>query len=391
MPAARYWFELGGMASPMPMRRGGYDVTGLSPGMTLSRYLLRETGLAWLAVVTVLLFIMVATRFASVLNFAAKGVIPADLLLRVAMLSSLRYLMILMPVSFLLAVMLALGRLYSDNEIAAMGGCGVSLARLYRPVLLLALLLASITAVLSFQIGPWAGRRADYLVKHSRKLLQMAPFDPGKFQPVGGGRAVFYTASADGNGGHFGAVFAQIAERNRGESTVVAQEGTQGLDPTTGARIVTLKNGYRYSGVLGESDVDVAHFKALQLRLKPPPFHYVNNQLQLESTPRLLAGDSPASQAELQARIAAPLSVLVLALLALPLSHLRPRQGRYSKIVLGILAYLVYANLIGFGQIWLAQGRLPPWVGLWWVHGLALLMTLMLYAHGQRRRWRTGW
>lgn len=363
--------------------------TGRSSDMTLSRYLLRETGLAWLAVVTVLLLIMVATRFASVLNFAAKGVIPADLLFRVAMLSSLRYLMVLMPVSLLLAVMLALGRLYSDNEIAAMGGCGVSLARLYRPIALLALLLATMTAVLSFQIGPWAGRRADYLVKHSQKLLQMAPFDPGKFQPVGGGRAVFYTASADGTRGHFGTVFAQIAGRD-GESTVVAQGGAQGLDPTTGARMVTLRNGYRYSGVPGESDVEVAHFKALKLRLKPPPFRYVNNQLQLESTRRLLASNSPASQAELQARVAAPLSVLILALLALPLSHLRPRQGRYSKIVLGIVAYLIYANLIGFGQIWLAQGRLPAWVGLWWVHGLALLMTLMLYVHGQRQRWRTG-
>lgn len=355
--------------------------------MILSRYLLRETALAWLAMASTLLIIMVATRFASVLNFAAKGQIPADLLVRVALLSSLRYLMILMPVSLLLAVMLALGRLYGDNEIAAMAGCGVSLGGLYRPIVVLALLLAAGTAALSFQIGPWAGRQADYLVKHSRQLLQFAPFDPGKFQPLDGGRAVFYTASVSSSGAKLGQVFTQLRDRDDNESTIIAANGTQGLDPTSGDRIVTLHDGYRYAGVPGTAGFDISQFKSLNLRLSPPPFRYVNSQHQLATTASLLNSNDPADRAELQSRIAAPLSVLILVLLALPLSHLRPRQGRYSKIVVGILVYLIYANLIGFGQVWIAKGKLPPALGLWWVHALALTVALILIARQQGWRW----
>src|SRR5580698_9130858 len=90
-------------------------VSAREQGVVLNRYILREAAAAWLAVTLVLLAVMVSTRFASVLNFAVKGDVPRDLLAQVAMLSSLRYLVILVPASLLLAIMLSLGRLYSDN------------------------------------------------------------------------------------------------------------------------------------------------------------------------------------------------------------------------------------------------------------------------------------
>src|SRR3546814_6642025 len=115
---------------------------------------------------------MVSTRFARFLAEAAAGDLPQDLLLQVAALSSLQYLVLLIPVSLLLAVMMALGRLYQDNEIAAMTGCGVSLWTLYRPFLLLGTALAVLTALLAFQIGPWAGRTSDYLVKDAARFIK---------------------------------------------------------------------------------------------------------------------------------------------------------------------------------------------------------------------------
>lgn len=352
--------------------------------LVLDRYLMREAATAWLAVTLVLLAVMVSTRFASVLGIAAKGELPRDLLLSVAMLSTLRFLVILMPASLLLAIMLSLGRLYADSEIAAMAGCGVGLGRLYRPFLWLAVTLALLTAALSFALGPWAGRQADFLVKDAKRLVQYTPFEPGQFRPVAGGRAVFYTASMSPTGDQFGQVFAQI-EETRGASVVVADHGQQSIDPASGDRVVRLFDGYRYYGVPGAADYDVVKFKDLDLRLSPPPFAYINNQRVLSPTSALLGSKDPQDLAELHARLAAPLSVLILALLAVPLSHLRPRQGRYGKLVVGILAYLAYANLISFGQTWIGKGRIPPQAGLWWVHGVVLLVALWLIAK------RQGW
>ena len=114
----------------------------------LDRYLLREAGASWLAVTFVLLAIMLSTRFARYLAQAAAGELPRELLFKVAALSSLQYLVILIPVSLMLAIMLSLGRLYRDSEIAAMMGCGVGLGALYRPFIVLGGALALMTAAL---------------------------------------------------------------------------------------------------------------------------------------------------------------------------------------------------------------------------------------------------
>ncbi|HEU0196527.1 MAG TPA: LPS export ABC transporter permease LptF [Nevskiaceae bacterium] len=357
--------------------------------MILNRYLLKEVFQAWLAITCVLLVIMVATRFASVLNFTAKGDISKDLLFSVVGFSSLRYLVILMPVSLLLAIMLALGRMYSENEIAAMAGCGVGLSALYRPIALLAILIALLTAWLAFQVGPWAGRQADFMVKDSRRLLQLNPFDPGHFQSLDKGQAIFYTASLSPDGKQLGEVFVQLRSKNGPPSTVVAASGTQQVNAQSGDRLVVLHDGARYLGQPGDADYAVAHFKRLLLRVAPPPFHYVNSQRQLASTATLLRSHDPADQAELQERISLPLSVLILALLAIPLSRLRPRQGRYSKVVAGVVIYLIYANLVGVVQTWIAKGHFSPRLGVWWIHALVLAIALFLVARSNGRlRWR---
>ena len=343
---------------------------------------MREVAAAWAAVTFILLAIMIATRFASVLAVAAKGELPRELLLKVALLSSLRYLVILIPASLLMAIMLSLGRLYSDNEIAAMTGCGVGLGRLYRPFLSLAVALTVLTGALSFSIGPWAGRQADFLVKDAKRLVQFTPFESAQFKTVAGGRAVFYTASISADGGALGRVFAQI-EESGGSSVVVADHGLQTVDTGNGDRVITLLDGHRYFGTPGTANYDIIKFNELVMRLSPPPFSYINNQRKLSPTSALLNSQDARDQAELHFRIAAPVSVLVLALLAVPLSHLRPRQGRYAKLVVGILAYLVYSNVLGLGQAWIGKGQIPSVVGLWWVHGAVLGVALWLIRRRQ--------
>ena len=64
---------------------------------------------------------------------------------------------------------------------------------------------------------------------------------------------------------------------------------------------------------------------------------------------------NPAAAAELQWRFALPISVLMLALLAIPLSHVRPRQGRYSHILPAILIYIVYMNLLFIARNWVER------------------------------------
>lgn len=353
-------------------------------GPVLERYLLREGFGAWVAVTLVLLAIMLATRFARFLAEAAAGALPREFLMKVVALSSLQYLVILIPVSLLLAVLLSLGRMYRDQEIAAMTGCGVGPWVLYRPFLGLALAISLLTAALSFQIGPWAGRQADYLVKDAQRLVQFTPFEPGVFREVGGGRAVFYTAGMDSPSGTLETVFALFHEE-RGSSVITAQRGLQERDPQNGDRIVHLEQGYRYTGTPGQAAYDIVRFDTLTTRVAPPAVLYTTSRRKIQETGKLLASSDMQDQAELQWRIAAPVSVLLLALLAVPLSHASPREGRYGKLVLGLLVYLIYTNLLAMGQAWIAKGIMPVTVGLWWVHALAAALAFWMIAR------RMGW
>ena len=351
---------------------------------TLDRYLLQETAAAAVAVTLVLLAIMLSARFARFLGAVATGDLPRDLLAQVVGLSSVQYLVLLLPAALLLAVMLTLGRLYKDSEVAAMMGCGVSLGGLYRPFLWLSTLMALLTAWLAFVAGPWAGRQVDYISKDARRLVQYTPFEPGRFKSVGGGRAVFYTEEIDNNGEKLTTVFARIQEQE-GESVVIASEGRQQVDANTGERRVTLYGGWRYAGTPGQANYDVIRFDEFETRITPPEFVYLNSKRKLADTRDLINSTDREDKAELAWRIAAPVSVFVLGLLAVPLSHLRPRQGRYGKLVLGIVLYLVYSNLLGLGQAWIAKGQVPAAVGLWWVHVLFGGAALLMFA--QRQGW----
>jgi lipopolysaccharide export system permease protein len=101
-------------------------------------------------------------------------------------------------------------------------------------------------------------------------------------------------------------------------------------------------------------------------------------------TATLLASDDPLMRSELHWRLAAPLSVLVLGLLALPLSKSSPREPRYARMLLALLAWLVYYNGLLLGRAWIGQGKLAPAFGLWWVYLPALAIAAWLIWSGQR-------
>lgn len=365
-------------------RQSGIDRFQCMFRNTLDRYLMRETAAATLAVTLVLLAIMLSARFARFLGAVATGELPRDVLALVVGLSSLQYLVLLIPASLLLAVMMTLGRLYKDSEVAAMMGCGVSLGDLYRPFMWLSLIMAAITAFLAFSAGPWAGRQVDYIAKDSRRLVQYSPFESGRFRTLAGGRAVFYTEDIDSRGEFLTNVFARLEEEN-GESIVMAKRGRQRVDDATGERKLSLFFGSRYAGVPGQSDYEVIDFDELETRITPPPFLYSSSKRKLTPTGELISSADREDQAELAWRVAAPVSVLILGLLAVPLSYLKPRQGRYGKMVLGIVLYLVYSNLMGLGQAWIAKGQVPAVMGLWWVHLIFGGLGLLLFA--QRQGW----
>lgn len=340
----------------------------------VSRYLMAEVGLSWLAVTVVLLVVLLTNRLIHFLADAASGDIPANLLFVLLGLKALANLGTVLPASFFLAIVLALGRLYRDSEMAALAACGVGPRELFRALLLLAVPLALLVGYLSLVFGPWAEQTAQRVLAQALQSDRLQGVRPGRFLNLGGGQAVAYVASVDAEGIMHG-IFART-EQGGEPVLIMAERARREVDPDTGDRFLVLLDGWRYQGVPGQSEWRVIRFRQHGLSLgESGPVHFTAARDALTSW-QLWHSEDRAARAQLQWRLSMPLVTLVLTLLALPLSKSAPREGRYAKLLLAVLAYVLYFNLLKIAQGLLSQGRYSESLGLWWVHVLMLGIAL---------------
>jgi lipopolysaccharide export system permease protein len=142
---------------------------------------------------------------------------------------------------------------------------------------------------------------------------------------------------------------------------------------------IVLYDGERFEGVPGSSRFRVMRSPEITIPVEVPKLSDAVVSLEALPTRELLKSNDAEQRAELHWRIAIPVMCLVLTLVAVPLSKLRPREGRYGRVVIAILIYFVYTNFISAAKVWIARGTMPEWLGLWWVHivvaGLALLIV----------------
>lgn len=355
-----------------------------------SRYILREAAQTWLAVTGVLLLILVTNQFAKVLGDAASNKVPREALLLVMGLTSLQYLTILIPVGLFLAILLALGRLYRDSEMYALMACGVGPAQLYRPVMTLALVLAAVVGWLALDVSPSAIREVRRIGQEARARADLRIMEPGRFVKFGQADAVVYAEQVTADG-HLHNVFVQ-RRRDGIIEVIVAAEAHQQDTPDPNIKMLTFANGRRYEGEPGSARFKVVEFVEHGIPYSLPSQVPVSFGAKGRSVGALLESGSLADVAELQWRISVPLMVLVLALLAVPLGRSSPRQGRYAGLVVGLLVYFSYSNLLGVARVWVERGKVPPLLGLWWVHAgfiaAALLLLAVRYGTWQRPWWR---
>jgi lipopolysaccharide export system permease protein len=357
-----------------PSKFGRSTRTDHRLGTILGRYILREVATASVVVTAVLLVILLADQVAVVLERAALNQFPQGVVLELIGLGALQNLSILIPVGMLLGVVLAFGRLYHDSEMAAALACGAGPANIYLPVALLAVLVASALAWLTLSLAPDATARALSLRNAAVRAGQFAPIAPGKFRTFGGGNAVVYAESV-ARDGTMGNVFVEHNDGPRVE-VAVAERARHAVTPDGMTHTITLYDGERFEGVPGSAQFRIVRFAEHVVPVQVPALTDVIRNLEVQPTSALLGSSDPEKRAELHWRMAMPSMCLVLTVLAVPLARLRPRQGRYARVWLAVVLYFVYSNLVSAGKVWLARGIVPPELGLWWTHVIAVVFVL---------------
>jgi lipopolysaccharide export system permease protein len=352
----------------------------------LDRYIFREVAQTWAAVTLVLLFILLTNQFATVLGDVAKDLLPKDAVFQVIALTGLQYLTIVIPIGLFLSIMLALGRMYRDSEMPAMMACRVGPGSIYRPLSWLIVPLALLVGWIATDIGPKSLTAVDRIGANAQRQADLASIEPGKFI-VGSDGTVIYAARVIGPGSVEN-VFLQRRTDAGGVEVVIAERGEQ-VDPAeANSRYFVLHNGRRYEGLPGTTDFRVMEFAEHGIPYRLPSLTTPEERPQGMSMLTLMKSRSIDQVAELQWRISVPLSTLILAIFAVPLSRSQPRQGRYGRLGVGLLVFIVYLNLLSAGKVWVERETVPAAVGLWWVHGLMLgiAMAMLAFQNGMHRR-----
>ncbi len=352
----------------------------------LDRYIFREIAQSWLAVTMVLLAILLTNQFARVLGDVAKDKLPKDAIFQVIGLTALQYLTLLVPIALFLSIMLALGRLYRDSEMPAMMACRVGPWDIYRPLSWLLIPLALAVGWLAMEIAPSTLSQIERIGVEARRQADLASIEPGRFTSGNREGAVVYAESVVGPG-TVENVFLQRQDEGSVE-VVIAKRGEQVESDDPDTRYFVLRDGRRYEGIPGTSEFRVMEFSEHGIPYHLPNVEDPELEARAKKTIDLVASVDAEDLAELHWRFGIPLATLVLAILAVPLSRSQPRQGRYGRLAIGLLVFIIYFNLLSAGKAWLEQGLVSAVVGLWWVHGLMLGAALLLLGlqNGVHRR-----
>ena len=359
----------------------------------IDRYLLRELTQSFLGVAAVLLLISIGETVIAVLSQVARGRVPADLLVAMIGLRAIDSLNVMLPLAVFLGVLMAFGRLYRDSEMAVLSASGLKVAGLLRPLALLVVPIAAILAVIAFWIAPASVRLSQNLVDEANRSLLIAGLEPGRFVPLPGREGIIYVGGMSPQGSTFTRMFVE-SEQLQADGTsqinvITARSGELYRDTSGGDRFLGLKDGFRVEGRPDKDDFRLLRFERNDIRLADNDAVDSSDAVKRAApTDELWASDDRLQRAELHWRLAPVISVFVLALVALPLSRTNPRQPRYASMIIAVLAYIVYANFIALGRVWMVHGKMPLTAGLWWIYLPTILIALWLIRSNQRLRQR---
>ena len=357
----------------------------------LDRHVLREFLWGSLAAVVVLLVLFTGSAFAEVLNKVATGRLPGSVMFTVLGLNLVSTLQALLPMSMFLGMLLALGRMYRDNEMHVLAASGFGPGGLLKPAAIFAIGTGVAVALVAWWLGPWAARASNAEIEQANRSVIAAGLEPGRFTSLAGRGGIVFANTISPDGTRLGKVF--VASERVGKddvpdiSVITAARGNLFHEGSEDNRFIALHDGHRYDIRLGRDNWRLMDFQQNDIALSAPTDQGDTEDPEgLRGTLSLLGARSPAAKAELQWRIAMPFAALALAMLVLPLSKQAPRASAVGKVLIAVLAYLVVANLLLVGRWLIAGGKLPAALGMWWVLVPVFVLSAWAFARQYRAR-----
>lgn len=345
--------------------------------MILTKYLIKETLKSQLAILFILLVIFLAQQLVRVLGSAVNGNVPVDVILPLLGLGMPTMAQLMLPLSLFLALLLTLGRLYSESEITVMQACGIGTNALVKVGLILSIVTAAIAAYNSLYLTPWALKKQVEVVENAKANPSASAITPGQFISSNNGNFVLFVDKVKGDQLSDIYLFQTRQVGKVKPSVIVAEQGNFST-AKDGSQTLALKNGERFEGSAVLPEFRVTHFQDYLAFLAFNPAKAEEADLDMQDSNALLKNSSANAKAELQWRISLFLAVPLMMLIAIPLSKVNPRQGRFAKIIPALLLYLIYFLLQSSLKTAGINGKIESHYWMILVNILFLLLGIIL-------------
>ena len=356
----------------------------------LTTYLAREILKTSCAVLLILFIILLSNALGAVLADIADGDIPVKALWPMLFAQAINLLSMLLPISVFLGIVFTFGRMYKDHEIVVMQACGIGYGDFYRPVLMALVPFMIVSVYTSIWLSAQVIDAAEKTVLRESNQNEFQQIKPGQFNQAEDGDLVFFMESLSEDK----LELREIIISQTGDDKMIietARTGRQTIDEKTGDLFLVIGPGERYEGQAGDNQVKHISFAEHGILIEKQKKARSSKVHSEQMTPSALWQSSQLKHhIEFHWRIALPVTLLVLALLAVPLSYVAPRQGRYGKVGIALLVLIVYLNLMALARAKIEDGIIPIALNFWWIHLLFLLLTLALIYRRNRGRLLRG-
>ena len=346
--------------------------------MIIRDYIIKELLRTFFGVFLVIFLIIISTQLLKSLAAVVNGKISIDFLFALIALKNIESLTLILPLTLFLSILLALSRLYKDSEMIALSACGIGPGTLLKCVVTVLGTFIFLEIGLALVIGPWASSQMQIAEEEFKAQALMEFITPGHFNFSSDSSRVLYTETLTDKT-QLNNVFLYF-NKDDNDSVLASENAQFVIDENNGSRYVVFQQGNRYDGIPGTLKYRHIQFKDYGILLEGKTISKVDFDRESLPVSELWKSDKLSYTAELQWRISQILMMIILALLAAPLSKSTPRQGRYAKMAIAVLIYIIYSNLLVVAMNWVKKDLINPYIGMWWVHVLFFMLFLFLFA-----------
>ncbi|WP_078255990.1 LPS export ABC transporter permease LptF [Moraxella canis] len=365
----------------------------------LRRYITTQVASTTALVLGFLVVMLLGGRLIRYFGMAAEGGLNVGVLFRLIGYNLPYFLELILPLSFFIGLMLVFGRLYADHEMAVMNASGISRGRVARLLIPLVAVLMCVEGWVSMVAKPWGMERATNIWQEQSVAQVFDLLRPQEF--ISSGDYHLYVGEMGANREFLKDVIiiqmnpaqtnsAKPSQTAQRDSIIFAKSATH-VENANGQIQLDLQQGRRYEVDPTSRQYSQLGFERYRITLSAERPEGTNHmRIEGVSTAELLSiiqgrskRDNPQeAYAELGYRLSMPWLILLAILLATPLSYVRPRQGRWYKLVPAILIYVAGVLVVISLKDTIIKGKFPPVI---YAAALLMMMAVAMYLnyHGR--------